>query len=546
MTLRWTALAAITASALAVGCSDGGGGGAVVSGGGSGSGGGGGSSGPTYTPGVFAASSVFADRCENPRTGVDITGAPFPDRAGSILEENFFLRSWTEETYLWNDEVTDQNPGNFNSPTAYFEELRTFALTPSGKEKDDFHFFEPTADVTARINSAPSSGYGFSLVVFSTFPPRDYRIAYTEPGSPAAQEVGGTANFIRGTRILEIDGVDLVNGGTNQQEIDILNAGLFPATTGETHEFVVEDPGGSPRTISVTSANVVESPVLETEIISTPTGDVGYILFNTFGVNASEEAIADAISTLDAAGVTDLVLDLRYNGGGFLAIAAQLGYMIAGPGPTSGETFEALRFNTGTGGVNPVIGGPNNPVPFYSTGLGFTVPNGAALDSLDLDRVFILTTGGTCSASEAVINGLRGVDIEVILIGDTTCGKPFGFYPRDNCGTTYYTIQFQGVNAKGFGDFADGFIPGNSSAAFGVRAPGCVVDDDFDNQLGSTSEALLAAALQFRQDGSCPALPTSSSIIAEGSTSIATGGLATLRPEDVYVMRNNRDMRTPY
>jgi hypothetical protein len=69
----------------------------------------------------------------------------------------------------------------------------------------------------------------------------------------------------------------------------------------------------------------------------------------------------------------------------------------------------------------------------------------------------VLTTAGTCSASEAVINGLRGIDVEVNLIGGETCGKPYAFVPQPNCGTTYFAIQTQGVNNKGFGDYADGF-----------------------------------------------------------------------------------------
>ena len=56
---------------------------------------------------------------------------------------------------------------------------------------------------------------------------------------------------------------------------------------------------------------------------------------------------------------------------------------------------------------------------------------------------------------------LRGIDIEVIQIGSTTCGKPYGFYGLDNCGTTYFTVQFRGVNAKGYGDYSDGFSPSN-------------------------------------------------------------------------------------
>ncbi len=67
--------------------------------------------------------------------------------------------------------------------------------------------------------------------------------------------------------------------------------------------------------------------------------------------------------------------------------------------------------------------------------------------------MFVLTGPNTCSASESIINALQGVDVEVIQIGSTTCGKPYGFYPQDNCGTTYFSVEFKGVNAKGFGDY---------------------------------------------------------------------------------------------
>jgi hypothetical protein len=87
--------------------------------------------------------------------------------------------------------------------------------------------------------------------------------------------------------------------------------------------------------------------------------------------------------------------------------------------------------------------------------------------------------------------------VKVIQIGATTCGKPYGFFPADNCGTTYFAIQFQGVNDKGFGDYADGFVPG------GVN-PGCVVGDDFTQPLGNPAEGRLAAALAFRTSGACP------------------------------------------
>ena len=75
----------------------------------------------------------------------------------------------------------------------------------------------------------------------------------------------------------------------------------------------------------------------------------------------------------------------------------------------------------------------------------------------------------------------------------TTCGKPYGFFPQDNCGITYFSIQFQGVNQQGFGDYGDGF------------APTCAVADDFGHALGDPAEARLAAALALRSGGGCPA-----------------------------------------
>ena len=109
------------------------------------------------------------------------------------------------------------------------------------------------------------------------------------------------------------------------------------------------------------------------------------------------------------------------------------------------------------------------------------------------------------------MNGLRGVGVEVIQIGTTTCGKPYGFYPQDNCGTTYFTIEFQGLNAAGFGDYPDGFSPVNTVTSPGVRLAGCSVADDFGHALGDPAEARLAAALTYRADQSCPVAAASSS-----------------------------------
>lgn len=513
--------------------------------------GGGGNTGPTWVQGVFEPASRFKDQCQSPRFGTDIEGNTFPDQLGSLAEELFWLRSWTHETYLWNDEVVDRNPDTFSNRTAYFDVLKTNEVTPSGEDKDDFHFSEPTEDFLERRNSAGSATYGARIVAFSNTVPRDYRIQYTEPNSPASEVVNGQVQFQRGTRLLSVDGVSIVNGGATQAELDLLNAALFPPTPGVTRTFTVQDPGATTeRNVTITSQTLAQQPVNRFSTIDTPTGKVGYILFNTFSPFSSEEDIANAMTQMQTEGVNDLILDLRYNGGGLLAVAGQLGYMIAGSARTSGRTFELLKFNDDAGNFNPVTGAFNDPIPFYSTGLGFSLANGTPLPSLNLPRVFILSTERTCSASEAVINGLRGIDVEVILIGNTTCGKPFGFYPTDNCGETFYTIQFQGTNDKGFGDFADGFVPSNSSAQFGVKVNGCVIPDDYTRELGDESEGLLSAALSYRETGTCP-LAASASVEKSGPQvmykATEDGGLRVSANDPIdEILETNRDMRMPY
>jgi hypothetical protein len=243
---------------------------------------------------------------------------------------------------------------------------------------------------------------------------------------------------------------------------------------------------------------VTKTPVPVSSVVQTPAGKVGYLLFNDHILTA-EDALVSAIEQMRVANVGDLVLDLRYNGGGYLFLASQLAYMIAGPSRSLGQTFEKIQFNDKHTSIDPVTKQALTPVPFLST-----TRAGAPLPALNLARVYVLTGGTTCSASESIINGLRGVGVQVVQIGSTTCGKPYGFYPEDNCGTTYFTIQFKGVNAAGEGDYSDGFSPSNSPGIRGVSLPGCSVADDFSYALGDQNERLFKTALEQRQGLTCP------------------------------------------
>ncbi|WP_370980614.1 S41 family peptidase [Agaribacterium sp. ZY112] len=461
-----------------------------------------GSGNPSWQQGVFEPASNFKSYCELPRSGTDLSGQAYTDQQGSELHEKLWLRSWTNNTYLWYNEVSDLNPASF-TVEEYFAELRSKEVTASGESKDKFHFTYPTDAWQQLSESGVSSGYGMQLAVDNDRPSREIRVAYVEPGSPAA-----IAGIGRGAYIVEVDGVNVTDNTT--QGLATLNAGLSPSETGETHFFAVRDLGSSlGRFVTLISENIESSPVLEVSTLDLGDKSVGYLVFNDH-VAPAETALIDAISELRTEGVDELVLDLRYNGGGYLVLAAQLAYMVSGRGSDDPIVFDLPIFNDKHPTINPVTGRRIAAMPFVPETVGLSEPAGRQLPTLALDRVVIITDGGTCSASEALINGLSGAGVDVVLVGGTTCGKPYGFYPQDNCGTSYFSIQFKGVNALGFGDYSDGFAPAGTGAGT-IEMAGCRAADDLEHPLGDSNERLLSNALSYIDTGTCTPLNVSTS-----------------------------------
>lgn len=459
----------------------------------------------SYTPGVFPASSSFAAQCQTPRTGMDPdTGRPYADRSGSLLAEKHFLRSWSNELYLWYDEIPDRDPATIASVEGYFDVLKTNALLPSGAPKDQFHFTYETSEYRALAQSGTSVGYGIAWQFLQNSPPRRLAVQFVNAGTQAAAQ-----GVTRGAELLTIDGLSIVNANT-QADIDAINSALFAPANGTMHTLLFRGRNGATFTTTLQALAVSFDPVPVVRVLPTASGNLGYLLFNDHTAS-SEAALISGINLLRASAVQDLVLDLRYNGGGYLAIASELAYMIAGPTLTSGKNFERLTFNNKHTSVNPITGTALQPMPFFaSTQFAAT---STPLPSLNLSRVYVLTTPGTCSASESIINGLRGAGIQVFQIGGTTCGKPYGFYPHDNCGTTYFSIQIKGVNAVGFGDYVQGFSPSRNTGDPQANLPGCAARDDFAHDLGDTAEEMLRVAMTYRLTGACTG--TAPALLAE-------------------------------
>jgi C-terminal processing protease CtpA/Prc len=422
---------------------------------------------PTPTPSAaIAPSSTWANIC-------------------TADAEKQFTRSYLNEDYLWYKDMPALQPSQAATVPDYFYSLLTPQLDSHGQYKDRFSFIATSTDADSLLTGA-NVGYG---VRWEQDDQNRLRVAYVEAGSPAA-----LAGLQRGGVL-----VSLVTP----------NADWYPNGPSSITFVYSNAPGAASSTITLATAPVQEDPLPLTEALTTSGGRrVAYLLFNAHTEGAQDKLIP-ALQTAQAAGAQEVVLDMRYNGGGYLYTALSLSSMLAGPA-ADGQVFEQLRFNDKLSDLSQ-----DNTFRF-SGQVQFgesAFATGTALPRLNLPRVFVLATGSTCSASESVVNSLRGVGVDVVLIGGTTCGKPYGFQRADNCGWAYFAIEFQGVNAQGFGDYAQGF------------APTCPLPDDFEHPLGSTSETLLSAAMHYVDTGSCPSVAMSAPLTSRAAFSSARGKL---------------------
>ena len=367
-----------------------------------------------------------------------------------------WLRDYMNDQYFWFDRQGTPDVAASSLPQ-YFASL-LFAPV------DRYSYAQSTAEFIQFFEQGQRTGYGYSLA-WADAAQTVLKVRAVEPLSPI-----GLAGLRRGDTILTIDGY------TPAQVVNGLPARIDVA--GVARKFVVIDGTGSQQTLMVNSAEYPLSPVLDARVLNAPNGaKVGYLVYQEF-ITSGADALGAAFERFRAAGVTELVLDLRYNGGGSTTQARNLASLIGGSA-LDGSVFAQFRFNA------------KNTDSNFTQAFTANVSrlSGTPLESLS--RVFIISSAATASASELLINGLRPFK-PVITIGSTTFGKPYGFLPRDACGLTYNAVNFVTANAEGFSDYSAGFVPT------------CAVADDLARQLGDPAEQRTAAALTYIATGGCP------------------------------------------
>ena len=425
-------------------------------GGSGGSGGDSAVSGPGYFEPPFVSANSLQEQCtdQNPKK---------------------FIRAYLDENYLWPEQVQRRDALAYASAADYFKAI----LAPPNIDR--FSFSSAIEEADAR-ETGEAFDVGIHWVNAGSSAAPLWRVARVEPASPAA-----FSGIRRG---------DTLSGK--------VSTNLYSNTTPTLFYNFSYLRNGQLLQANLRPASIFEDPVGQGIVLNNNARKIGYLGFESHYGNAQDQLI-ESLQSMAQQGIEELVLDLRYNSGGYLYIASTLASMLT-PLPVLQTLPEFIRLQPNakltTSYQNAVL--RLSPVVQY-VGDSAVFTAGSMLPQLPIKRVYVLTTGATCSASESLINGLRGVGVTVHTIGDTTCGKPYGMSRQDNCGTAYYPIQFRGVNARGESDFADGFTPT------------CTVPDDLDHPRGDRQEAQLKAALTHMNTGSCPA----SNLIAGRSAATA-------------------------
>jgi C-terminal processing protease CtpA/Prc len=368
-----------------------------------------------------------------------------------VSGQNLFVRDVMSDIYYWYREIPDVDPVAFDSPDAYLEAIRYRPFD------ETFSYIAPRAATEAFFGESQFVGFGFSSTFF---PPGELRVTDVMPNSPARE-----ANLSRGDRIVEING-RTVEALHSAGELD----GAFGASEPDVQAEVVVVRGATRFRARVSKRVVTIPTVSAAQVYSTDGREVGYVFFRNF-VTPSYGALDEAFSDLRARGVRDLVLDLRYNGGGLVGVAQHLASLIGGP-RTDGQVFAEYFHNDKNTARNSVM--------------RFDPRSHA----LGLERLIVITTRASASASELVINALRPF-MTVFVIGSRTFGKPVGQYQINFCDKTLAPVSFALRNANGEGDF------------FGGIPPTCPAADDLDHPVGDPNEASLREALTVVATGRC-------------------------------------------
>lgn len=411
-----------------------------------------------------------------PPGGGGATPAPTPTTCSLISRQNW-AKTQIDEWYLFPETVpSNLNPSAYRSVQDYID-----ALTATARSQGRDRFFTYITSITqenAFFASGATAGFGI-------------RLSYDEPSSrlfvmEAFEGAPALASGIdRGSEILAIG-----TSAANLQTVTSLFASggrtavtnaLGPSTAGTARTLRFRDASGTETTVTITKADYDIQPVSPrygVRILDNGGTKVGYINLRTF-IGSADQQLRNAFAQFQTEGVTELVIDLRYNGGGLVRIAELFADLLGG-GQVSSDLQGVTRYR-------PSKSSNNVTRNFRQQS-----------QSITPTKIAFVTTGSSASASELVINAMIPyIGNNMALVGSDTFGKPVGQIGLDRtaCDDRLRVVAFATENADGNANYFDGLA--------GSVANSCAAPDDLTNPLGDLAEASIARALGFLSGATC-------------------------------------------
>jgi len=391
-----------------------------------------------YITGILILSGIFLLLF----TGCEKDDPPLSEEIKARDQFYELMNDW----YLWYNEMPDVDKNQYDTPKELLQAMRCLP-------KDVYSYITSWQEFESQMLEGKYIGHGFSWGFDDN---GNARIIFVYKDSPLYDE-----GVRRGWILTKVNGTSITpeNGST-----------IFGNNTvGYDNKIEFITPADSTVSIKTAKKEIQKNSVLYYDTLHINGTVTAHMVFQEFTQPSSEE-FTEVFSYFCTAGVTEMILDLRYNPGGLTSVAALLASLITGEN-TANEVFVKYSFNDKKSDED-------NSVLFVEQ------PN-----SLNLDRIIILTTGGTASASEALINGLEPY-INVIIIGDATYGKPVGMRVFQYEDYVFLPITFRIANSKNESDYYDGI------------QPDAFCDDDFTRAFNNRKEACLKEAIYYLEYGS--------------------------------------------
>lgn len=377
------------------------------------------------------------------------------------LEVNDFIWKGLNLYYLWQADVPNLGDNRFgnqdelnNFLKGYREPEDLFDALRVDKSIDRFSWIvSDYLELEGQLQGTTKNNgidFGLELKASNSSEVFGY-VRYIIPNSNAS-----TKDIKRGEVFYGVNGTPLTR--SNYQAL-LVNSEGYTLNFANYNNGAITPNG---KSVVLTKTELTENPILINTVLETNGHKIGYLMYNGFYPNFDIQ-LNDAFASLKTQGITDLVLDLRYNSGGSIQSATRLASMITGEA-TNGKVFAKESWNSK---INSYF---ESEDPDALKNVFVNTIGGVPVNKLDLKKIYILTTKSTASASELIINGLAPY-IDVIQIGDNTTGKNVGsitiydsptFGKKDRNPNHRYAMQpivLKIVNAAGFGDYYNGIAP---------------------------------------------------------------------------------------